>query len=78
MNLVFEANLRMHVGVIGGADSPENCLYWTFRHAEEALRSLRQRLQPEPLPRWYWVLHVLAAYLAFNASWQVLRWFRFL
>jgi hypothetical protein len=78
LNLVFEANLRMHVDVIGGADSPEHSLYRAFRTAEQAVRNLRRQLRSEPLPHWYWLLHIIAAYLAFNGLWQVLRWFKIL
>jgi hypothetical protein len=78
MNLIFEANLRMHVTVIGGADSPDHCLHRTFRRAEQALADLRQQLRPEPLARWYWLLHIIAAYLALNGAWQVARWFKLL
>ena len=75
MNLIFDANFRMHVLVIGGADGPDICLHRAFRTAEHAIASFREHLRPASMPNWFWALHIVSAYLALNGIWQVSRWF---
>jgi hypothetical protein len=76
MNHVFGMNMKMHQELIGGKDSADLlCLYHSFRTAQSAIKEFKSKLRPEPLPQWYWVLHVIAFYLAANGFWQVLRWF---
>lgn len=74
-NVIFGMNLQIHQELIGGADSKdEQCLYKAFRAAARAVADVKAKLEPEKLPRWYWLLHVVAGYLAFNGFWQVWRW----
>lgn len=76
MNIIFGMNLRIHQQLIGGADSQDElCLYKAFRIARKAVSDFKTKLRPEPLPKWYWLLHVIAAYLALNGLWQIARWF---
>ena len=76
-NIVFFMNRTIHQELIGGMDSPdEGCLYKSFRRARKALLDLKSSLRREALPWWYWILHVVATYLAMNGIWQVVRWFR--
>lgn len=79
LNVVFDMNLRMHRDLIGGAKSTDQlCLYRAYRSAKEALDQFERKLGPEPLPRWFWILHILATWFAINGAWQVLRWFSLL
>jgi hypothetical protein len=79
MNFVFGRNLTMHSQLIGGETSTDDlCLYKAFRTAKDALSSLERNLRQEPLPSWFWVLHILAAFLFLDGWWQVLRWFSIL
>jgi|SRR5581483_394771 len=79
MNLIFGLNKRIHHDFIGGADSTnERCLYKAFRKAKTAVAQFKNTFKPEPLPRWYVVLHVASALLALNGLWQMARWFRIL
>jgi hypothetical protein len=79
LNVLFDMNLRMHLDLIGGEKSTDQlCLYRAYRSAKEALDQFEANLHPEPLPRWFWILHIFAACLAFDAAWQVLRWFSLL
>jgi hypothetical protein len=75
-NVVFFMNKTIHQELIGGMDSTdEGCLYKSFRRARTALLALKSNLRREALPRWYWILHVVATFLALNGIWQVVRWF---
>jgi hypothetical protein len=75
-NVVFAMNRTLHQQLIGGLDSPDDdCLYKAFRRARKSLLDLKSSLRRESLPRWYWILHVVATYLALNGIWQVVRWF---
>ena len=79
LNIVFDMNLRMHRDLIGGEkSSDELCLYRAYRSAKGALEQFEEKLGPEPLPGWFWILHIFAACLAINGAWQVLRWFSLL
>ena len=76
INHIFMMNEAIHQNLIGGTDcADENCLYRAFRTARKALQEFKQGLKREPLPRWFWILHVLAGALALDGLWQVLRWF---
>ena len=79
VNHIFMMNEVIHQGLIGGADSTdENCLYKSFRTAQAALKKFKEELRREPLPRKFWVLHVVAGAMALMGLWQVLRWFEVL
>jgi len=79
MNIIFERNLRIHQQLIGGSDSVDVlCLYKSFRTARRAIAEFKAKLRCEPLPGWYWLLHVIAIFLALNGFWQVARWFNVL
>jgi hypothetical protein len=59
---IFEFNRQIHQGLIGGVDSPDSlCLYKTFRTARESVAKLLGHLRKPPFPRWYWLLHAVAA-----------------
>lgn len=76
INHVFMMNETIHQGLIGGADSTDElCLYKSFRTARSALEKFKGGLRQESLPRWYWALHFIAACLAIDGLWQVLRWY---
>jgi hypothetical protein len=76
MNFVFGMNLKIHQLLIGGADSTDElCLYKAFRNARTALEEFTLALRREKLPRAYWILHIVAAGLALDGIWQVLRRF---
>jgi hypothetical protein len=78
MNLVFGFNLRIHQQLIGGKDSTDDlCLYKAFRTAQHAVADFKAKVLPEPLPRWYWLLHIVAAVFAAMGAWEVGRWLRF-
>jgi hypothetical protein len=69
-------NKQIHQRLIGGTDSTnDQCIYKAFRNASAALQHFQSELQREKLPRSFWVLHILAAFFAMNALWQVVRWF---
>lgn len=79
MDFVFGMNLRMHRDLIGGETSTDQlCLYKAFRTAKNALVQFEVHLKMEPSPKWFWVFHILAASLALDAVWQMLRWFSIL
>jgi hypothetical protein len=79
MNFVFGMNLRMHKHLIGGEKSTDELsLYKAFRSAKRALEQFESKLRPEPLPAWFWILHILAGCLAIDGAWQVSRWFSIL
>jgi hypothetical protein len=76
MNFVFGLNRRMHETLIGGEKSPDElCLYKAYRSAKSALKKFETELRPEALPKWFYILHIVAACLAVDGAWQVLRWF---
>jgi hypothetical protein len=76
INLIFMMNETIHQALIGGAESTDElCLYQAFRSAKKALSDFKDSFRPEPLPRWYWLLHLLAIWLALDGLWQVLRWY---
>jgi hypothetical protein len=76
MNFIFGNNMKIHQLLIGGYDSTDElCLYKAFRIARTALQRFKQGLRREPLPRWFWVLHIVAGALALVGVWQVMRWF---
>ncbi len=76
VNHVFMMNETIHQVLIGGADSPdENCLYRAFRNARKALHDFKQNLKREPLPKWFWLFHIVAITIAGIGCWQVMRWF---
>ena len=76
---IFNLNMAIHQTLIGGAGSSDTmCLYLAFRNARRALQEFKKGLKREPLPRTFWVLHILAGALAINGFWQVLRWFQIL
>jgi len=79
INHIFLMNLSVHQNLIGGADSPdETCMYKSFRTARTALQKFKGELRREPLPRKFWVLHLVAGAMALMGVWQVLRWFEVL
>ncbi len=79
LNVVFDMNLRMHRDLIGGEKSTDQlCLYRAYRSAKESLEQFEAKLGPDPLPSWFWILHIFAACLAVDGVWQVLRWFSLL
>jgi len=72
-------NHRMHKDLIGGEKTnDELCLYKSFRSAKKVLAQFEAELHAEPLPRWFWIFHVLAICLTIIAVWQVLRWYSIL
>jgi hypothetical protein len=76
INHIFMMNEAIYQHLIGGVDSPDsNCLYKAFSIARGKLINFKTGLRQEPLPGWYWILHVVAGLLALNGAWQVLRWF---
>jgi hypothetical protein len=76
-NIVFGMNKTIHQDLIGGIDSQKvDCLYKAFRRARKTLEEFKGGWRREALPKWYWVLHVLAVFLALNGAWQVWRWMR--
>jgi hypothetical protein len=76
VNHIFMMNEIIHQGLIGGADSNDDvCLYKAFRTARNALQEFKQGLKREPLPVWFWLLHIVAGALAVLGLWEVLRWF---
>ena len=75
VNHIFMMNEWMHQIVIGGADSTnEHCLYKAFRTAQVALQGFKQGLKREPLPDWFWFVHMVAGALAWVGLWEVMRW----
>ena len=76
VNHIFMMNEMIHQGTIGGTDSvDEFCLYKAFRTARKALQDFKKGLKREPLPNWFWVLHIVAGALAWVGFWQLMRWF---
>ncbi len=76
INHVFMMNESIHQSLIGGADSTDAmCLYKAFRNARVELQKFKAALRREPLPQWFWVLHLVAGCLALCGLWQVLRWY---
>jgi hypothetical protein len=76
LNVIFDFNLRMHRDLIGGEKSRDSlCLYKAYRSAKEALDKFENELKPEPLPGWFWVLHIFAASLTIGCVLETLRWF---
>ncbi len=79
INHIFMKNAAIHQDIIGNADSTDSlCLFNAFRVAREDLGKFKGSFRQEPLPRWFWTLHLIAGWLALNGLWQVLRWFRLL
>jgi hypothetical protein len=75
-NFVFGMNKTIHQDLIGGADcTDEMCLYKAFRRAKTAIKDFRANLLVESLPKWYWVLNVLAICLIVIGFIEVFRWF---
>ena len=76
INMIFMMNEGIHQGLIGGADSENvSCLYKTFRAARKALTEFKRGLKREPLPREFWILHVVAGSMAWLGLWEMMRWF---
>jgi hypothetical protein len=76
VNHIFMMNEAIHQNLIGGADSTDEiCLYKSFRTAQKALREFKAGLKREPLPKWFWFLHIVAGGLALVGVWQLMRWF---
>ncbi|HET9283190.1 MAG TPA: hypothetical protein VFR24_14620 [Candidatus Angelobacter sp.] len=76
VNHIFGMNETIHQTLIGGADSTdENCLYQAFRNARTTLQNFKRGLKRESLPRWFWLLHIIASVMAGLGVWQVVRWF---
>ena len=74
--MIFMMNEGIHQGLIGGADSENvSCLYKTFRAARKALTEFKRGLKREPLPREFWILHVVAGSMAWLGLWEMMRWF---
>lgn len=73
---IFMMNEALHQDLIGGADSAQEiCLYKAFRTARKALQEFKKGLKREPLPNWFWLLHIVAGTLAWVGFWQLMRWF---
>ncbi len=76
VNHIYMMNEVIHQSLIGGADTADEfCLYKTFRAARKALQEFKQKLKRKPLPRWFWLLHIVAGALAWVGFWQLMRWF---
>ena len=76
MNFIFQINRQIHQDLIGGGDSTDpGCLYRVFRASRDEVRKFKTTFRREPLPRWYWGLHIVAGTFAISGLWQVLRWF---
>jgi hypothetical protein len=76
VNLIFGMNETIHQRLIGGADSTDEiCLYKAFRTSRKALHDFKAGLKREPLPAWFWLLHIVAGTMAAIGCWQVMRWF---
>ena len=76
MGHIFGLNRRVHQQLIGGADSTDDsCLYKSFRNAKAVVEKFKAEFRPQSFPCWYWLLHFIAAILALNGLWQILRWF---
>jgi hypothetical protein len=76
VNAIFMMNETIHQLCIGGADSADEvCLYKAFRIAQTALQGFKKNLKREPLPRLFWLLHIVAGGLAWVGFWQLMRWF---
>lgn len=79
INHIFMKNAAIHQELIGNTDSKDElCLYSAFHAASEGLEKFRNSLRRQHLPFWYWILQVVAGWLALNGVWQVLRWFELL
>jgi len=74
INIIFMLNEGIHQGVIGGADSGNDCLYKSFRAARSALQEFKKGLKREPLPFEFTLGHVVAGWLAFMGLWEMMRW----
>lgn len=60
--VVRDFNHRIHVGTIGGEDSPEEeCLYKAHRAAYAALNDSDRGLKVPELPRAFWIGHLMSA-----------------
>jgi hypothetical protein len=76
VNHIFMMNEWIHQTTIGGATSEDEfCLYKAFRTAQRGLQDFKSGLKREPLPRWFWLLHILAGLLAWVGLWELVRWF---
>lgn len=75
INIIFMMNEGIHQGIIGGVDSGEHCLYKAFRAARGAVHDFKANLRMDPLPTWFWILHVLAIGLAWVGFWEMMRWY---
>jgi hypothetical protein len=76
INFIFMMNEGIHQHLIGGTDTTDEvCLYRAFRNVQAALQKFKLTYKCEPLPREFWILHIVAAALFLNGCWQVLRWF---
>jgi hypothetical protein len=59
--VILGFNVRMHVNLIGGADSSDPmCLYKTYDAAVSALRRFKGNLLVEKCHWWFWIGHLLA------------------
>ncbi|HLJ40963.1 MAG TPA: hypothetical protein VKT50_05705 [Candidatus Acidoferrales bacterium] len=76
VNFVFGMNKTIHQDLIGGVDcTDDTCLYKAFRSARSAIGDFKKDLHVEPLPRWYWILNILAICLIVVGFVEVFRWF---
>jgi hypothetical protein len=79
LSIVFGFNRRIHEELIGGEDSTDElCLYKAYRTATASIETFRSKAKPEPLPRWYWLLTLVATVFAALGAWELLRWLRVL
>lgn len=82
--MVFNMNVAIHQGIIGGYDSPDQHLFKALRIAKKSLLEFKTVWRPPKLPWWYrlklpwlyWVLTVVAVIFAGLGIWEVARWFK--
>lgn len=71
---VLDFNFRMHVSLIGGADSEDpTCLYRAYAAADSALRSFDAALSVRPSPWWFWIGHFIGVTCVGSGIWLLFR-----
>ena len=58
--VIRDFNFQMHVGLIGGEDSPDiTCLYHAYKAATTALAKFKANLKPRETPWWFFIGNVV-------------------
>jgi hypothetical protein len=75
--MVLNLNFRIHVNLIGGADSDDpTCLYKAYDGATSALNEFDAELRAAAWPWWFWIGHAVSAACFVSGVFLLFKLFR--